>query len=168
MFEGKRKPSLKYVLEIAKIKETYVLSGTDSCTLTITKVICDLPALAHVCNINQYNGKYGCPLCLIPGEYISNGAGNSRVYIHKNDDYDNVLRTVDKNDQLANLAVNERKAVMGIKGHSPLRAYTLLPSSIDIDEMHMLFEGVTKMLFNAMLDSKNSGCEFYLGRPKNN
>ena len=40
--------------------------------------IFDLPAKASVYCAKQYNGKYGCSICIHPGLHLSNG---TRVYL---------------------------------------------------------------------------------------
>jgi hypothetical protein len=47
--------------------------------------ICDLPALASILNITQYNGVFGCPICMHPGEIFKHGKGHSRIYISDNE-----------------------------------------------------------------------------------
>ena len=34
-----------------------------------------MPAKAAVLNMKQFNGHYGCPTCLHPGERLANGSG---------------------------------------------------------------------------------------------
>lgn len=43
---------------------------TISISVRVQLVTFDLPALAHHCNIIQYNGYHGCPDCTIPGVAI--------------------------------------------------------------------------------------------------
>ena len=40
------------------------------CRARLLYVLCDLPTKAAVFNIMQFNGKYGCPSCMHPGEQV--------------------------------------------------------------------------------------------------
>ena len=48
--------------------------------LKLYKCIFDLPGLASVCSITQFNGEYGCPFCLHPGVQIKKNRGTCRIY----------------------------------------------------------------------------------------
>lgn len=67
----------------ADLSQTFSVTINDVCykfQLKLYKCIFDLPGLASVCNVTQYNGAYGCPFCLHPGKQVVVGRGSSRKY----------------------------------------------------------------------------------------
>ena len=49
--------------------------------LHLHSVIFDLPALASVLNIKQFNGQFGYAFCEHPGESVVSGRDHARVYL---------------------------------------------------------------------------------------
>ena len=117
--------------------------------------IFDLPAKAAVLCCKQYNGQYGCTVCLHPGKYLS----RRRVYPALK--YRE--RTHQQNKLLARKAIRCHKAIKGIKGISPLEQYVDLVDSIPIDYMHCALEGVVKRLMTLWFEPKNHSKVYYLG-----
>lgn len=117
----------------------------------------DLPAKAAVLCAKQFNGKYGCSVCLHPGKRLSN---NSRVYLP--DTYPD--RTHKQVLADARKAQNINSAVNGIIGMSPLSSILDLVASVPIDYMHAVLEGETRWLLKAWFESKNHNSPFYVGR----
>lgn len=118
----------------------------------------DLPAKAAVLASKQFNGEFGCSVCLHPGHRLSN---NSRIYL-PNVTYPD--RTHTEILQAASEAIRSHTSVMGVYGLSPLASTVDLVNSIPIDYMHCVLEGVTKWLMNAWFDSKHHAEVYYLGR----
>uniref|UniRef100_A0ABD2WF79 Uncharacterized protein n=1 Tax=Trichogramma kaykai TaxID=54128 RepID=A0ABD2WF79_9HYME len=75
---------------------------------------CDLPAKAIFLNLQQYNGKHGCPHCEIETKKIDNKY-QTYPYIE-----DILLRTTDSTNAYAEDAVRLKKPVCGVKGPSYL------------------------------------------------
>lgn len=109
--------------------------------LKLFKCIFDLPGLASICNVTQYNGEYGCPYCLHPGVQIAVGHGSSRKYPFVSDI---PLRTDHHyRDCLTSVSETGRK-VFGVKGPSPLFQILKYPDDVVFDSMHAFYEGVAK------------------------
>ena len=51
----------------------------------------------------------------------------------------------------------------GVKGLTMLGDHIKFPERILIDYMHLIFEGVCKILFQKLFNSKNKEYEFYIG-----
>ena len=60
-------------------------------------------------------------------------------------------------------AERRKTAVKGVKGVSPLAPYMDLVTSITVDYMHSVLEGVTWMLLNQWFNSKHHREQYYLG-----
>ena len=117
--------------------------------------IFDLPAKAAVLCCKQFNGEYGCTVCLHPGNYMS----RRRVYpplAYRS-------RTHEQNKSLARKAIRLRKVIKGIKGKSPLEQYVDLVNCIPIDYMHCVLEGTVDRLMKLWFDSQNHRKAYYLG-----
>lgn len=115
-------------------------------------------------NINQFNGQYGCSLCLHPGEHVKVGNGYARVYCGDK----RRARTEHQHKIHATMALAEGRPVYGVKGPS---LFMLVPifniiTSFPPDYMHSVLLGVVKMFFIAWFDSKNSECPWYIGSKK--
>lgn len=97
--------------ETINVKVHAILSPVDSvarCTLQ---------------NITQFNGKFGCSLCLHPGQHIKVGNGYARVYCGN----EGIARSKEQHYRNAEQAVLLNTAVNGVKGVSLLM---LLPTFI--------------------------------------
>ena len=86
-------------------------NGSVTIKAKIVLSIFDLPAKALVLSCKQFNGKFGCTVCLHPGSYVS----RRRVYPPTS--YE--LRTHKSILSLAQKASRCGKAVKGIKGIFP-------------------------------------------------
>lgn len=96
-------------------------------------------------NMIQYNGKYGCPLCLHPGVRVG------CVQTYPPGSY--AKRTVDSIKLAANKAERESAIIDGIKGNSILSKIVDLPFGAPIDYMHCVLEGVVKRLMDQWITS---------------
>lgn len=117
----------------------------------------DLPAKAAVLCAKQYNGEYGCSVCLHPGKRLAN---NARVYlpgVYSQRTHEQVIAYGIE-------AQREHSCVKGVVGISPLASTLDLVASIPIDYMHNVLEGVTRWLTRAWFESKNHAKCFYIGR----
>ncbi len=102
--------------------------------------IFDLPAKASVLCTKQLNGKYGCSVCLHPGKRLWN---NSRVYVPDSSIQERNHQQVIRN---AMEAERTKTCINGMYGVSSLAHTFDLVTSIPIDYMHAVLEGVTRML----------------------
>ena len=85
LWVGPIKPVMKLLLEpimthLRRLCSVGLAFTTPNGALTNirTKVVLgifDLPAKATVLNAKQFNGKYGCAVCIHPGKRLENGAG---------------------------------------------------------------------------------------------
>ncbi|PAA94258.1 hypothetical protein BOX15_Mlig024211g2, partial [Macrostomum lignano] len=123
----------------SKIKKTVDLN------LSISHVVCDLPALAIVIKLNAHNGFFACPMCEDPGQSLRTENGGTVMCYGIVDSF--APRTAEKFRQCARLAQQARRdTVFGIKSVSRLSALVEFPTNILLDTMHMLFEGIVKKL----------------------
>lgn len=117
----------------------------------------DLPAKSAVLCAKQYNGKYGCSVCLHPGTLVSR---NHRVYLPGDH---NIGRTHHSVVTAALEAEAGGEPVNGVIRSSPLTSILDLVDSIPVDYMHAVLEGVTRLLLNSWFLTCNHGEPFYLG-----
>ena len=101
----------------------------------------DLPALAHNCNIVQFNGYDACPFCKIHGHAIG-----TQVFYR----YEPVPgpRKSDTDYIRSSLMNIPRSRSNGIKGSTPLTKIMLFPIQIAVDYMHLVCSGHFKTLIN--------------------
>lgn len=64
----------------------------------------------------------------------------------------------------ASQAETSGKPVYGVKGHSILSKYIDIVKDVPIDYMHMILEGISKMLLNYWFDGSYRDRRFYLGK----
>ena len=167
LWVGPIKPVMKLLLEpimthLRRLCSVGLAFTTPNGALTNirTKVVLgifDLPAKAAVLNAKQFNGKYGCAVCIHPGKRLENGA---RVYLPGT--YN--IRTHEHYLDSAEKAVISNTAVFGIVGHSPLSSNLDLPVSIPVDYMHAVLEGVVRTMMRFWFDSRYHGLPCYIGR----
>lgn len=136
-------------LEIKTIKLTFKIHG----------LIADSPARAKALNMKQFNGKFGCTLCMHPSERNSSNTASiypilkEKIEIRTNSQY---LKHVTK-------AVETNQAFKGVKGFSFLSNWLDIPNSIIYDYMHMCLIGSFKAIINNLFSSKNNSTEYYMG-----
>lgn len=167
LWVGPKKPSMSILLEpVVKSLNSLSTSGLAIKTSTgdvilRTKLVFgvfDLPAKAAVLNAKQFNGEYGCSVCLHPGKRLPN---NARVYLP---DTMYPERTHAEVKAAAVEAESTRSSVEGILGKSPLTPILDLVESFPIDYMHCVLEGVTKWLMKSWFEPKNHSAPHYIGR----
>ncbi|CAF1056215.1 unnamed protein product, partial [Rotaria magnacalcarata] len=99
----------------------------------------DLPALAHNCNITQFNGYDACPFCKAHGYAI----GTQIFYAHS------PTPSIKKTDgDYLRLSTTDlpRLGSHGIRGPTPLTNIMLFPYQIAVDYMHLVCSGHFKTL----------------------
>jgi len=105
----------------------------------------DLPKAA-VLAVKQFNGKYGCHICLHPGLRLPN---NTRIYLP----LQYRERTHSEVTEMGKKAERKRQAVNGIIGMSVLSNSLDLVDAVPVDYMHAVLLGVVKMLLTRWFDS---------------
>lgn len=146
----------------------------------------DAPAKCMFQNMLQYNGAYGCPYCLHPGETVKTSErGHTLTYpFHLKGQQSEgegqgahltamriERRTHDQTLKFAREAENSKcsgalnAAVKGVKG---MTWSMFLPgldiiSGVTIDYMHCVLLGITKMLLTLWTDNSYSAQPWYLG-----
>lgn len=136
---------------------------------------CDLPAKAEFLNLVQFNGKYGCPNCLNPGETFffqrdgdpenNQRLGHTHVYPYNRNF---VLRTTAESIAQGLAALAAGSPNMGIKG--PCALANIMPNYITatgIYRMHGVDGGIIKKLIKLWFTTEYSKEPFSLTRPKN-
>jgi hypothetical protein len=99
----------------------------------------DLPALAHNCNIIQFNGYDACPFCKAHGYAI----GTQIFYGYA--PTPSLQKTDDDYLQLSMIDLPKSRS-HGIKGPTPLTKIMLFPIQIAVDYMHLVCSGHFKTL----------------------
>ena len=114
----------------------------------------DLPAKAIFLNFNQFNGKFGCPVCKEEGLLLE----RRRVYPYNEN---LVMRTDSKTIEQAIVAFNNSTKVCGVKGPSILKniVYKYVTST-SVDIMHCCFLGIEKRMLSLWFDAQYSNENF--------
>lgn len=129
-------------------------------TLSLSRAVFDLPALASILNVKQFNGKFGCIFCNHPGVSVE------RAWTYPYCEL--VQSTSDESFSKYSIAADKSKeCVFGVKGFSVLKDYLKIPSDISLDPLHLYFENITKMLINYMISTRNRHKINYIGRKLN-
>lgn len=130
-------------------------------------IVCaDSVARCSLQGIKQFNGRYGCPWCLIPGKTFQDGKKHKWIYPPEtaprrtNSGFIAHLRTLQ-----ANVEADEDEVCYGVQAASQF----LLLKNFDIvdgfvfDYMHTCLLGVVRGFTNIWFDSKNHEMDFYIG-----
>lgn len=162
---GTKKPLLqmfqeKFVEQVEQLNVTgmqfQMREGGEIVTLTCLKVLghlADLVAKAPSVNMKQFNGEFGCSVCLHPGEMINKGRGHVRVYPVYNDQPER--RTHQDTLLHAMAAQQSGTAFFGVVGTSPLHRVLQIPDSLMLDYMHLVLEGEFSRRFSIWLNPRN-------------
>ena len=108
-------------------------SGYATVKAKLSLAVFDLPAKAAVLNCKQFNGNYGCSVCLNPGFQ----QGRCRVYLPRK----YCMRTHKSIVSSSQKAIQDGRPHKGVKGISPLAPCIDLVDSIPVDYMHAVLEG---------------------------
>lgn len=152
---GPSKPDIKLLFQktlLDQLKRTFLVrfnSTTYKFKLVISTLVCDIPAKAMVLNISNFNGYYGCPYCLHPGN-----RKNPRVheYPHRSVLYPPKTAEFYKIEKEKIIAgqISEK----GVKGTSIVQDLLEIPDQIPIGYMHNILEGVLTTIFHSPYFSK--------------
>ena len=164
IWNGPAKPVMSILLDpIIKSMQALLSVGVQmkstigTLRVKIVMGIFDLPAKASVLCSKQFNGEFGCSVCLHPGKRQQN---NSRVYLPDSTILDRSHQQVIRN---AREAERTKTCINGVYGLSALAHTFDLVSSIPVDYMHAVLEGVTRMLLRMLVESKYHAAPFYIG-----
>ena len=161
IFLSRFNKQIDYILENGIFIDTLNITIQIKCHVFIA----DAPERASVLNMNRYNGKYGCILCMQEGENLNkNKQGNNFKFTFKPNQM--LKRTEQKYLKQVEESESQKCTVEGIKGQTYLSNWLTLPTATIIDYMHCSLLGSTKHLLNIWLLPKNSKKEFYLGLHK--
>ena len=164
LWYGSKKPPMNLLLEpiMEKLRCFRMLGvtietphGPATYRAKLELAVFDLPAKAPALCSKQFNGKYGCSVCLHPGEYFR----RRRIYLpiqHSERTHESVVAA-------GRLAELKGDAVRGIKGISPLSRSLDLVDAVPIDYMHAVLEGVTRRLLRYWFLPKYHAGAYYLG-----
>lgn len=125
--------------------------------------VCDAVARPLLQNFKQFNGEYGCGVCLHPGMQTRKGNGKTRVYACPDE------KPSDRNHkttvEIGQIAERQGKTILGIKGSSPLADLPLfdLINGMVPDYMHCVLLGVCRYMASLWMDSKNTSEPWYIG-----
>lgn len=144
------KPSLKKCIpKLMEYLPRVVLVNDIIVNIHVKFFVCDLPALATIFNLKQFNGKFSCPKCLNPGRRAS----NAKVWIFPQVDVNIPMRNDETHVKHVAVAVNG-VSIFGVKGRSCLEGFVNFPSGNPVDTMHCLFEGQVKFILQCFTDVK--------------
>lgn len=146
----------EYNNELDELLEKGFIFNNKKFNLRIFLFQSDSPARAKACKSVQFNGKYGCLMCLHPTVYT-----NKTIYpVLQNIN----LRTKQIYDEQVAEAVRTGLTYFGIKDFSYLSNWITIPDNVLIDYMHLSIEGVFKVTFFNFFNSKNHDQPYYLGK----
>ncbi|PAA93695.1 hypothetical protein BOX15_Mlig030727g3 [Macrostomum lignano] len=126
-----------------------------------TLFVCDLPALAKLFCIRQFNGAFSCPKCLHPGESIKVSQKGSNWVFRFDKNHIFPLRTAATHNEHCQLANIRNKPVFGVKARSCLLNYISFPNCYAIDSLHCFFEGHIKYLLEELTSSANRHEQYF-------
>lgn len=125
--------------------------------------VCDAVARPLLQNFKQFNGEYGCGVCLHPGVQMRKGKGKSRVYTCADE------KPSDRNHkttvEIGQIAEREGTTILGIKGPSAivdLPKFDVINGMVP-DYMHCVLLGVCRQMATLWIDSKNYSEPWYIG-----
>ena len=95
----------------------------------------DLIAKAMATNCTQFNGNYGCLYCLDKGLHMS----HRHLYLPEEDHQPRTSRNM---RQWAEQAEMSKKPIYRVKGRSALSRHISILTSVSVDYMHAVLEGV--------------------------
>lgn len=120
-------------------------------------VSCDKPAKSAVSNTTQFNGKFGCPYCLNPGETV---AGRWVYPLRLNTELRNPTSYFTDRDS----AISSNKPVHGIKGKcifENLKAFRIYDGFI-LDYMHGSLLGIGRNILSFYFNPQHKSKKFSL------
>lgn len=159
---GEPNPNLlfKYFcLELQKLQGG-ILIGNELYKVSLVQSCLDSVARCKVqCN-KQFNGQYGCTLCLHPGETRS--SRNGRCYPNRTTEMRDNISTRNMMDEV-NLTGRASYGIMGKSVFTFLKTFDVI-AGYPVDYMHAVNLGVTKQLLALFAGTENHKQKYYVGR----
>lgn len=155
LYYGDQKPNFqKYLsLLVDQLHSISFIYANYTVKVKVITLCADLPAKALCLNISQFNGYYGCPMCLIRGEY------NSELHrmLYPFDDSSPLRDQMSHQMHINQTSVDNQ--CYGVKGSTPLSRVMPVPN-LPFDSMHLLYLGVVRsillhILSRRYIDEKN-------------
>lgn len=146
----------EYNSEIDLLIKSGVKYKSISIKVKVLGFIGDAPARSKALNTKQFNGTYGCLMCLHPTE--RNSKNRAQIYPVI---YNLKLRTDDLYLDQVKKAIDTNECYMGVKGFSYFSNWISIPSCVIYDYMHLSLIGTFKHIVNMLLE--NCQTEYYLG-----
>ena len=155
LWKGIEKPNWETLLKKTALEMELFLDknmffeGLGYCSVEFLYLICDMPAMALLCCVQQFNGYYGCPYCYIKGIHQ-----NHRMLYPVSQGF------VKRKNSEYNENANSKN--YGVKALSPLSKFFGIPWEVPIDPMHQIFLGAAKTLAQVIISkvTKNSKADF--------
>lgn len=119
--------------------------------LNIEAALHDLPAKAASLKMKQFNGKFGCSICLHPGERLNQ---DSLVWVYPFTEEEVELRTHANTCYHAEIAEQTGEIMFGVKGYSVVLDIINIPTEIPLDYMHLVLEGECKRKLLILFDTR--------------
>jgi hypothetical protein len=132
------------------LNDGLVIPNIGKVSFHIQYFIADNPARAKFLNMKQFNGKYPCSICIIPGIYIKELHVRCFPYSINN----NIRNEL-------HYEVNLPKKRYGICGTFAFANFIKVPTNICLDFMHSSCLGLMKQLLDFWTNSKNKKLDFY-------
>lgn len=136
----------------------------------LLSIVCDAPAKAMVQNFTQFNGFYGCGICLSRGSRVKTSErGSMTAYPFDTSSEANLghskFRTHAETMMHAKCAEERNTTEFGVEGYTALSCIPEFDiiSSMTVDFMHCVLLGVQKMLLNLWIGSQNKQKPYYTG-----
>lgn len=105
--------------------------------------------------------KYGCSRCYIKGQLVPAENGKNKFVFTNENDLIVPLRSKEKTLHFADLAIENKCPILGVRGITPLGLLQEFDFVEDflIDSMHALFMHVVQMLLNLWFDKTFVVCD---------
>lgn len=139
-------------------------NGTfEQCRVVVALMMCDSVARPILQNMTQFNGQYGCSLCLHPGEQVEKGNGTVRVYPYKEGPHFSHMQCK------GGFMYKKNKTVRDVKGPTCLIniPHVDIISGMPPDHIHNVHFGVVRQMASMWLDSDNHDKPYYIGNRVN-
>lgn len=162
---GKTKPNMNiflnpFVDKINELNSTGIKCkiNNEEVTIKVYPLVCCVDSVARplMQGLIQYNGKFGCPWCLHPGEWVPNPA-NPNHGSHKYPLQNEIIQPRTMHDTIAHMEKGTpSKPSFGLKGPTPLinLAFFNIIDGFTPDPLHM-FAGIGKQFATVWFGVKN-------------
>ena len=144
---------------ITIINNNLIVDGIGEFKIRVICFISDSPARSKFLNTLQYNGKYGCLICLNPGTK----EGGRYLYLYSTT---YATRTKSDYEEQVKKSIEIGDRFKGIKGPCFLSNCLEIPTQVVLDIMHACFQGTFKDLMEFWLSKNNSKRPFYISKYK--